>query len=400
MQIGTTTETDSGERRVALTPAAVAKLTKRKHTVAVQAGCGEAAGFSDADYADAGATVTTRDEVIANANVLVQVRAFAASGGDLSSLPQGRTVVAMTDPLSDPAATVELAKKGWTIFSLELVPRITRAQSMDVLSSMASLAGYKAVLLGAATLPKQFPMAMTAAGTIKPARVFVIGAGVAGLQAIATAKRLGAVVRAYDVRPAVREQVESLGGKFVEMELEAGEGSGGYAREMDEEFYRKQRELMTEVLAETDVAITTAAVPGKRAPTLITAEMVRAMASGSVIVDLAAERGGNCELTQVGATVEVGGVTILGPDNIPSTLARDASQLFANNVVAFLGEIVGADGELQIDRDNEVVADSLVCRDGEVEQALVRELAGLKPFEPPPEPSSDVPRTMKLVGDD
>ena len=394
MHLGTTKETAAGERRVALTPAVVARLVKKQHEVTIEQGAGEAAGFADEDYAAAGATLSGREAVLRGVELLVQVQANDLVEG----LPEGRTLVAQTDPLSRPQHTRELATRGHRVFALELVPRITRAQSMDVLSSMASLAGYKAVLLAAAALPKQFPMAMTAAGTIKPARVFVIGAGVAGLQAIATAKRLGAVVRAYDVRPAVKEQVESLGAKFVEMDLETGEGEGGYAKELDEAFYTRQRELMTEVLGESDVVITTAAVPGKKAPPLVTAEMVHAMQPGAVICDLAAERGGNCELTVAGETILERGVAILGPTNVPATLARDASLLYANNVLAFLGEILDSDGDLSVDLDNEVVAATLVCEDGELVHPLLRELNGLPERVPtPPEPEI---RTMKLAGDD
>jgi NAD(P) transhydrogenase subunit alpha len=276
------------------------------------------------------------------------------------------------------AAVRETAEKGVALFALELVPRITRAQSMDILSSMATIAGYKAVLLAANQLPKMFPMMMTAAGTITPARVFIIGAGVAGLQAISTARRLGAVVHAYDVRPAVKEQVESLGGKFVEMQIDAAaaEDGGGYAKALGEEFYRKQRELMTKVISESDVVITTAAVPGKKAPMLVTAEMARGMRPGSVIVDLAAERGGNCELTREGETVEDGGVTILGPSNIPATVPYHASQMYAKNITTFLLNMV-KEGALNIDLEDEIVRGSLVARDGQVVQPQVREALGL-----------------------
>ncbi len=273
----------------------------------------------------------------------------------------------MADPLAMPDQARALAERGVTLFALELIPRTTKAQSMDVLSSMATIAGYRAVLLAATALPKMFPMLTTAAGTLTPAKVFVVGAGVAGLQAIASARRLGAVVSAYDVRPAVKEQVQSLGAKFVEMGLETGgaQAAGGYAKAMDEEFYRQQREMMKRVVAENDVVITTAAIPGKKAPTLVTAEMVAGMAPGSVLVDLAAERGGNCELTRPGETVVSGGVTILGPANLPADIPNHASQMFAKNVATLLLYLV-KDGQLRIDADDEIVRETLVARDGRI----------------------------------
>jgi len=288
-------------------------------------------------------------------------------------------VVGMLDPLWRPEACRELAEQGVAAFSLELMPRITRAQSMDVLSSMATISGYKAVLLAAEALPRMFPMLMTAAGTVTPARVFVVGAGVAGLQAIATARRLGAVVHGYDVRPAVREQVESLGGKFVELPLETAqaEGTGGYAKAMDEAFYRRQREMMAKVVAESDVVITTAAVPGKKSPVLVTAEMVRGMGPGSVIVDLAAERGGNCELSQPDQTVVEGGVSILGPTNLPATIPYHASQLYSKNVVTFLSHLV-KDGQLAFDIEDEISRETLVTRDGQVVNDRVRAALGME----------------------
>ena len=309
--------------------------------VVVEAGAGIEAGIPDEQYSKAGARVCeSRDEVFRESELLVLVRAAAANpehgSADIERLREGQFLIAQCDPLTDPAGMSAVAERKAAVFALELVPRITRAQSIDVLSSMATIAGYKAVLLAASELPQMFPMLMTAAGTLKPARVFIVGAGVAGLQAIATARRLGAVVNAYDVRPAVKEQVESLGARFVEMELDTAEGEGGYAREMNEEFYRKQRELMLQVVAESDVVITTAAIPGKKAPILVTEEMVRAMPPGAVIVDLAAERGGNCELTKSGETCREHGVTILGPENLPSTVPNHASQMYSNNVVSLL----------------------------------------------------------------
>jgi NAD(P) transhydrogenase subunit alpha len=287
-------------------------------------------------------------------------------------------VIGMADPLGDPEAIRAFASTGATLFALELVPRITRAQSMDVLSSMATIAGYKAVLMAADSLPRMFPMMMTAAGTITPARVFVVGAGVAGLQAIASAKRLGAVVHAYDVRAAVKEQIQSLGAKFVELPVEAGnaEDKGGYARELGEEFYRKQRELMAKVVAESDVVITTAMIPGKKAPVLITRDMVEAMAPGSVVVDLAAERGGNVDATRAGETVWVGGVRVIGAVNLPAAMPYHASQMYARNVAAFVQNMI-KDGALVVSTDDEIVRDTLVARDGDVVNAAIRERLGL-----------------------
>ena len=303
----------------------------------------------------------------------------SAGAADLSRLRQGQCLVAQCDPLSDPQASSKLAACGASIFALELIPRITRAQNVDVLSSMATIAGYKAVLLAANLLPQMFPMMMTAAGTLKPARVFVMGAGVAGLQAIATAKRLGAVVSAYDVRPEVKEQIESLGGKFVEIALAADAGKGGYAKEAGEEFLKQQREMLLKVVSESDVVITTAAVPGKQAPILLTEEMVRAMPAGSVVVDLAAERGGNCALTRPGETVHAGAVTIFGPVNVASEIPRHASQMYSNNVTNFLKSIV-QDGRLRIDLADELVAGTLLTHEGKLVHPFARELAGLPPL--------------------
>lgn len=402
MQVGVLKETFPGENRVAVTPASMKTLKRLNVDLVVESGAGVTAGISDADYEAAGASIASRDDIIEKSEIIAMVRAAIADPDNVDVIGRLRTdqsLIAQCDPLSDASRMSELAADGPRMFALELVPRITRAQSMDVLSSMASLAGYKAVLLGATALPKQFPMMMTAAGTVKPARVFVIGAGVAGLQAIATAKRLGAVVSATDVRPAVKEQVESLGGRFVDTTTVSGEGSGGYAKALDEDAKREQRELVKNVLRESDVVITTAAVPGKKAPTLLTAEMIDVMPAGSVIVDLAAERGGNCELTKPGETVEVNGVTILGPENIPSTLARDASLMYSNNLTTFLKEIV-IDGKLTIDLENEVVAGTLVSQNGEVVHPFVRELAGLPALEKQSEPEPQQPESIPLSGDD
>jgi NAD(P) transhydrogenase subunit alpha len=385
MNVGVVKESFPGERRVALTPHVLPSLTKAGCEVVIESGAGLAAGYPDAAYTEKGAKIAAdRGEVFASADVILQVRGFGANlengRSDLGLMRKGQTVIAQFEPLTSLDAVKETASTGVTLFSMELIPRITRAQSMDVLSSMATIAGYKAVLLAAQYLPKMFPMMMTAAGTIKPAKVFIIGAGVAGLQAIASSRRLGAQVEAYDLRPAVKEQVESLGAKFVEMELKAGEAedAGGYAKAMDEEFYRKQRELMTRVVAEVDVVITTAAVPGKKAPLLITTEMVSGMALGSVIIDLAAERGGNCELTRPGEIVEHQGVQIVGPVNIPATVPFHASQMYAKNITTFLLSMI-KEGKLELNMEDEIVAGSLVTRDGEVANDRVREAMGLTP---------------------
>ncbi|MHC4178507.1 MAG: Re/Si-specific NAD(P)(+) transhydrogenase subunit alpha [Planctomycetota bacterium] len=330
-------ESFPGETRVALIPASVPALQKAGLEVVVQSSAGGPAGFSDTQYSEKGAKIAPDREELFTADVILQVRAAGANPeagqADLDRLRQGQIVIGMCDPLGAPQAAQPIAARGVSLFALELLPRITRAQSMDVLSSMATVSGYRAVLLAAGALPKMFPMLMTAAGTVTPAKVFIMGVGVAGLQAIATARRLGAVVSANDIRPAVKEQVESLGAKFVQLELDttAAEDKGGYAKEMGEEFLRKQREMIARVVAESDVVITTAAVPGKKAPTLLTAEMVAGMSPGSVIVDLAAERGGNCELTRPGETVVEGGVRILGPANLPAEVPHHASQMYAKN---------------------------------------------------------------------
>jgi NAD(P) transhydrogenase subunit alpha len=383
MIIGVPTETFPGERRVALIPASIAPLKKIGHDVIVQTGAGTEAGYPDAQYTESGAQiVASRGDVFTKADVVCQVRTLGANPNegraDVALLRKGQTVVGMADPLSEPKAADELARQGVELLSLEMMPRITRAQSMDVLSSMATITGYKGVLLAANTLPKMFPLMMTAAGTLRAAHGFIVGAGVAGLQAIWTARKLGAIVEAYDVRPVVKEQVESLGAKFVEMALETGaaEDKGGYAKELGEDFYKKQRELMLGVVGHSDVVITTAAIPGRKAPILITKEMVEAMAPGSVVVDLAAERGGNCELTQPGKDIVVGGVTILGPTNPPAMIPYHASQMFAKNVLTYLQHLT-KDGALNLDVADESVRETLITRGGEVVHARIRELHGL-----------------------
>ncbi len=379
--IGVPGESFPGERRVALTPRAAEALGKLGATVVVEQSAGASAGFPDEQYVARGARVSSRAEVFQQADIVVQVRALGVNQeqgrADLPLLRPGQIVIGFGEPLTAVREVSDLARAGVSFFAMELMPRITRAQSMDALSSMATISGYRGVLLGADALPKIFPMLMTAAGTITAARVLVLGAGVAGLQAIATARRLGAVVSAYDVRSAVKEQVESLGAKFVVLDLDTGssEGKGGYAKAMDEEFYRRQRALLTEVLREQDVVITTAAVPGKKAPILVTAEMASAMASGSVIVDIAAERGGNCELTRPGETVMHQGISILGPLNLPSTAPYHASQMYGSNVAAFL-KLMVKNGEFTMNREDEIIRETLVTHGGEVVNARVNELLG------------------------
>jgi len=371
MKIGVPRETAGGEKRVALVPAVIASLTAKGAEVLVEAGAGSAAGFPDSAFTNKGAKIVSRDELFTAADVIVQVRPAA----DPPTFRREQTVIAFLDPLGSPKKMQELAATGVTAFSIELMPRITRAQSMDALSSQATVAGYKAVLLAAERLPRMFPMLMTAAGTITPARVFVLGAGVAGLQAIATAKRLGAVVEAYDVRPAVKEQVQSVGAKFVELplETEAAEGTGGYAAVQDESFYRRQREVLGKVVAMSDVVITTAAIPGQKSPVLITREMVESMAPGSVIVDLAAERGGNCEATRADEVTDVNGVTVFGPTNLPATVPYHASQMYAKNVAAFLLHLM-KDGKLNVDTGDEITRETLVTQGGEVVHERVKQL--------------------------
>jgi NAD(P) transhydrogenase subunit alpha len=388
LTVGIPREADPSERRVAIVPAVVPALQKLGLNIMVQSGAGVESGFTDQSYADRQATVVdSRDEVFQQADIILQVRYLGACGNfggdDLSRMRNGQVVIGSCDPLSFPDAVGDLAEKGTTGFSLELVPRITRAQSMDVLSSMATIAGYRAVLLAATAAPRMFPLLMTAAGTLKPAQVLVIGAGVAGLQAIATAKRLGAVVSGYDIRPAVREQVESLGARFVELDVTAGdaETTGGYAKEMDDDFYRRQQEAMKQVVAGCDIVITTAAIPGRKAPILVTEEMVSAMAPGSVIVDLAAERGGNCAVTVAGKTIDHNGVKVLGPQNLPSDIPVHASEMLSRNVLTFLQGLI-QDGQVAIDLQDQVINETLLTRDGQIENGRVRELLDLPTLEP------------------
>ncbi len=375
MKLGVIKETKPGEHRVAIVPTSLAALAKLGLNVVVESGAGDSAGFLDSAYSDKGAQIKSRDEVL-QCDIVACIRAAGANrDGDSSlqgKLRSGQLLIATCDPLGEPKSIESIAASGVTLFSLEMIPRITRAQSMDVLSSQATIAGYRAVLTAAMNCKKMFPMMMTAAGTLTAAKVFVIGAGVAGLQAIATAKRMGAVVSAYDVRPAVREQVESVGGKFVELQLDTGnsEDKGGYAKAMGEDFYRKQQSLLADVVAQSDVVISTAAIPGKRSPVLITADAVRRMPTGGVIIDLAAERGGNCELTQADMPTHVNGVLILGPTNISSEVPHDASQMFSHNVTKFLGNMIKK-GELQLNMEDEIIRECMMTRDCKVVSSRV-----------------------------
>jgi NAD(P) transhydrogenase subunit alpha len=389
MVIGIPKESYPGERRVALTPAVLPALIQSGLKVLVEAGAGAGAGHADEDFKKAGAEIiASRSEIFSAADIVVQVLALNANppawSVDLGLMRPHQALIAFLRPLAahDNNITV-LAEARVTGFAVELMPRITRAQSMDALSSMSTVVGYKAVLAAAEALPKMFPMLMTAAGTIKPARIFVIGAGIVGLQAIATARRLGAVVKAYDVRPAVKQEVESLGGRFVEIPLETGEEekAGGYAKAKDEIFYRRQQELLTKAIAESDVVITAAVVPGRKAPVLITEAMVEQMAAGSVIVDLAGEQGGNCALSSAGENVVCHDVTIMSPINIASTVPFHASQLYAKNLSTLLLYLIN-DGKLRLDRNDQIIRDTLVTHDGEIVNERIREFLQLPPVEP------------------
>ncbi len=363
MNIGIVKEQTKRERRVAVVPMHVKQMVKANHTVLVEQGAGLKAGFLDAAYESAGAKVIDRETLYDQAEIVLSVRfANASSDGEAiaKKLKKGQTVIGLMEPYEPHPSFDVMRKNQVSAFALELVPRTTRAQSMDVLSSMANLAGYKAALIGANLSPKLFPMMMTAAGTITPAKVFVIGVGVAGLQAIATAKRLGAVVSAYDVRPEVKEQVESLGASFVEYDLESGAGEGGYAKKMDDDFYKRQQALMAKTLADHDVIITTANIPGKKAPVLITEAMMTSMKQGSVIVDLAAERGGNCALSKPGETVDVHGVLISGVIDIASGLAGSTSTLYSKNIMTFVNHLLEGKTESYDMNDDIVRATAVV----------------------------------------
>jgi len=381
--VGVPRETFPGERRVALVPAVVPTLKKVGLDVVVEAGAGAGAGYPDTGYLEKGAKIAaSRAEVFGAADLIVQVLCYGSNDktgkADLPLFRREQVLIGFLRPMGSLEVVQEIAAARVTAFAIELMPRTTRAQTMDALSSMATICGYKSILIAADTLPRIFPMLTTAAGTITPARVFVIGAGVAGLQAIATARRLGAVASAYDMRPAAKEQVLSLGGRFVELPIEAqdAQDASGYARAQDETFYQKQRELLARVVAESDVVLTAAVIPGKKSPVLVTREMVDSMAPGSVIVDLAAERGGNCELTRPGEKVVEHGVTIIGRINVASSVPYHASQMYARNVTAFLSLLV-KDGKLELHLDDEIIRETLVARDGEIVNARVREFYAL-----------------------
>ena len=380
MIVGVPRESFPGERRVAMVPAVIPSLTKAALEVVIEAGAGASAGYLDADFTAKGAKILpSRSEVFAKADIILQVLCYGSNDrtgkADVPLYRNGQVLIGFLRPLGSLEPLQDIAAKGVTSFSIEMMPRTTRAQSMDALSSMATMSGYKAVVMAADKLPRIFPMLTTAAGTITPARVFIIGCGVAGLQAIATAKRLGAVVSAYDLRPVVKEQVQSLGGRFVEIAVEAkdAQDARGYATAQGEEFYQKQRALLAKVVSESDVVITAAVIPGKKSPVLVTKEMVAAMAPGSVIVDLAAERGGNCELTKAEDVIVVHGVTIDGAINLASTVPYHASQMYAKNLATFLLYMV-KEGKLNINPADEIVRDTLMTQGGDIVNARLREI--------------------------
>lgn len=385
MIIGVPKETYPGERRVALVPLVIPSLTKVGFEVFIEANAGVQAGYPDAQYVEKGAQiVASRSELFGKADVILQILSYGSNDvtgkDDLPLLRKDQILIGFLRPFGSREVVQEIAGRGVTAFSVELVPRTTRAQSMDALSSMGTICGYKAVLIAADSHPRIFPMLTTAAGTITPARVFVIGAGVAGLQAIATARRLGAVASAYDLRPAAKEQVQSLGGRFIELPIEAkdAQDARGYARAQDENFYQQQRDLLGRVVKESDVVITAAVIPGKTSPVLVTEEMVKGMAPGSVIFDLAAERGGNCELTQAGETIVRHGVTIIGAINVASGVPYHASQMYARNVTAFLLHLI-REQKLQLNLDDEIIRETLVTHAGSVVNQRVREFFGMTP---------------------
>ncbi|MFT5789180.1 MAG: NAD(P) transhydrogenase subunit alpha [Shewanella sp.] len=385
VKLGIPKESHAGESRVALIPANVARLLKKNVQVLVESNAGSHAGFTDEDYVTAGATIASREQVLGDSDVITVVNAKDEQLAELkATIKPNQIVIGMMDPLAHPENAQAIAETGATAIALELVPRITRAQSMDILSSMATISGYKAVLLAAHKAPRLFPMMMTAAGTLKPARAFIMGVGVAGLQACATAKRLGAVVEAYDIRPAAREQIISVGAKPVELDLETEntETKGGYAAEQTDDFLKRQQQAMANVLAQQDIVITTAAIPGRKAPILITKEMVDGMKNGTIIVDLAAETGGNCELTEVDKEVVYNGVTILGPSNVPGSAANHASQMYGTNIENLLKLLVDKEGVLHLDFEDEIVKDTVVAYQGEVASARLRDILGLPAQEP------------------
>jgi H+-translocating NAD(P) transhydrogenase subunit alpha len=377
--VGVPKESYPGERRVALVPLVIPNLAKAGIEVIVEAGAGEPAGYPDSAYTEKGAKIVPdRAAVFSGADIVVQVLCYGSNDvtgkADLPLMRKGQTLIGFLRPFGSQEVVQQIAEAGVTAFSVELMPRTTRAQSMDALSSMGTICGYKAVLLAAETSLRIFPMMTTAAGTITPARVFVIGAGVAGLQAISTARRLGAVASAYDMRPAAKEQVQSLGGRFVELPIEAtnAQDARGYGTAQDETFYARQRELLGRVVAESDVVITAAVIPGKKSPVLITADMVKSMAPGSVIVDLAAERGGNCELTRTGETIKQHDVVIIGAINLASSVPYHASQMYARNLTTFLTYMV-KDGKLQMNLQDEIIRETMVTNGGEIVNARLRD---------------------------
>ena len=371
-------ETTPGERRVALVPETVGRLAKSGNEVIVERGAGEASSFPDRMYTEAGGTIGDAW----NAELVLKVA--RPSDEELARLREGAVLIAFLSPLTNHDLVRELGRRRVTALSMDAIPRITRAQPMDALSSQATVAGYKAVLLAAVALPRFFPMLTTAAGTIAPAKAFIIGAGVAGLQAIATARRLGAVVEAFDTRPVVREQVQSLGAKFLEVDLgETGEGAGGYAKELSEEAHRKEVQLLAKAVKENDIVITTAAIPGRPAPKLITAEMVRSMKPGSVIVDLAAETGGNTELTEAGKVIDVEGVRIDGTTNLPSTMPYHASQMYSRNIQSLLGLLITKEGKLNLDMNDDVIKGTVITKDGDVVHEATKKAIAPQPQKVP-----------------
>jgi NAD(P) transhydrogenase subunit alpha len=390
MRIGIPKETFPGERRVAMNPMGIPALVKKGFEIIIEAGAGYESGYPDSEYTEKGAKISDSREEIFSADIIFQVRGLGsnqeAGKSDTDLYREGQIIISSMDPYLSHDETRIVAEKKVTAFALELVPRISRAQSMDILSSMASVAGYKAVLIAADHLNKMFPLSMTAAGTLKPAKVFVMGAGVAGLQAIATAKRLGAVVEAYDIRTEVKDQIESLGAKFLVIDLGAtdSQDKGGYAKELTPEMIKKQQDLMKETLAEMDVVITTAAIPGRKSPVLLTEVMLRAMKPASMMIDIAAERGGNCALTKAGEIVNENGIMIHGPLNIASDIPYHASQMYAKNASNFLLNML-KDGEVKVDTDDEIVAGSLVTQGGEIVNPAIRKVMGLEAL-PEPEP--------------
>jgi NAD(P) transhydrogenase subunit alpha len=381
VKLGVLKERITGERRVALVPESVARLTKAGNDVLVERGAGSASYHGDDTYTAAGARIVADSSAVyAEAELIAKVQRPVTD--EVGRLREGQIIVGFLQPLTNAELVRALASRRVTAFAMEAIPRVTRAQPMDALSSQANIGGYKAVIIAADKLPKYLPMLTTAAGTIAPARCLVLGAGVAGLQAIATARRLGAIVEAFDTRPVVKEQVQSLGARFLQIELgESAEAAGGYAKELSEEAHRKEQELIGKHVKDADIVVTTAAIPGRRAPVLITADMVRSMKPGSVVVDLAAETGGNCELTEPGKTIETNGVTIVGETNLPSTLAFHASQLYSRNVTSLLGLLI-KEGRFEPDWNDEIVKGCLITRDGEVvhpgAKALVQQPAAAR----------------------